>query len=309
VSKGVVSGREYSRARPRGFAPWKPQDAAAVLLAAVAAVLDEYRAYWPLTIRQIFYRLVGLEVIDKTEAAYLRLRVNMTRARRAGIVPWEAIRDDGAVTAGRHGWSSPATFWEAVRRVAGGYGADLTADQPAHVEVWVEAAGMVPMLARIAGRLDVLVYSGGGFSSVTWTHDTAERIARHGARCPDGAVVVLVGDLDPSGQAIGDAAAGDVVAFLDQLAPGLHVRFVRAAVTEAQVFEHQLPTAPQKPTDRRGATMAETVQAEALPPDVLVAELDHVLDRVVDLDVAEAAWWQGQQERAAILHTLDGLTA
>jgi hypothetical protein len=116
---------------------------------------------------------------------------------------------------------------------------------------------------------------------------------------------VLVGDHDPAGHAIDDAAAGDVLAYLDDLAPGLDVRFVRAAVTEAQISRYGLPTAPQKPGNVMGPHMPETVQAEALPPDVLIAEVADALDRVVDLDVAEATWWQGRQDRAALVHDLD----
>jgi hypothetical protein len=57
----------------RGFAPWSPQAATLELLEQVRAVLDEYENYLPLTIRQIFYRLVGAHNYDKTEQAYDRL--------------------------------------------------------------------------------------------------------------------------------------------------------------------------------------------------------------------------------------------
>ncbi len=41
--------------RPRGFADWKPRAATLETLLAVKRVIDEYAAYLPLTIRQIFY--------------------------------------------------------------------------------------------------------------------------------------------------------------------------------------------------------------------------------------------------------------
>ena len=43
------------------------------LLGQVEAVLDEYADYLPLTVRQIFYRLVGAYGYEKTERAYARL--------------------------------------------------------------------------------------------------------------------------------------------------------------------------------------------------------------------------------------------
>ena len=46
------------------------------------------------------------------------------------------------------------------------------------------------------------------------------------------------------------------------------IRFSRIAVTPVQIDELDLPTAPPKPTDRR-AFKGETVQCEAIRPDVL----------------------------------------
>ena len=55
--------------RVRGFAPWRPQAKTAEMLRAVRAVLAEYRAYLPMTIRQVYYRLIGRGIIDKDPAA------------------------------------------------------------------------------------------------------------------------------------------------------------------------------------------------------------------------------------------------
>ena len=44
---------------PRGLADWKPQQRTLAGLKTVQAIPDEYRAYLPLTLRQVFYRLVG----------------------------------------------------------------------------------------------------------------------------------------------------------------------------------------------------------------------------------------------------------
>lgn len=46
--------------RVKGFATWRPQKKTLALLEDIDAVLEEYSGYLPLTIRQIFYRLVGI---------------------------------------------------------------------------------------------------------------------------------------------------------------------------------------------------------------------------------------------------------
>jgi len=44
----------------------------------------------------VFYRLVATCGFDKTERSYARLCEAMARARRAGLISFDVIRDDGA---------------------------------------------------------------------------------------------------------------------------------------------------------------------------------------------------------------------
>ena len=91
----LLGGVTRIRTRARGFAPWNPQAKTLQLLDQVRAVLGEYEDYLPLTIRQIFYRLVGAHSFEKTEQAYERLCETLNRARRARLISMNAIRDDG----------------------------------------------------------------------------------------------------------------------------------------------------------------------------------------------------------------------
>ena len=46
--------------RPKGFIEnYKPTTASRALIERISAILVEYAAFLPLTVRQIFYRLVG----------------------------------------------------------------------------------------------------------------------------------------------------------------------------------------------------------------------------------------------------------
>src|SRR5690348_15221450 len=92
-----MSTRAPRKGRPRGFASWDPQPATLAVLDDVQQVLHEYRQHLPLTARQIFYRLVGQYGYEKTERAYARLCEYLVRARRAQIIEFSAIRDDGTV--------------------------------------------------------------------------------------------------------------------------------------------------------------------------------------------------------------------
>jgi len=76
----LFGGAGRTRTRPRGFASWSPRQETLELLARVNAVLGEYQDHLPLTLRQIFYRLVGAHGYEKTEQAYARLGEHLVRA-------------------------------------------------------------------------------------------------------------------------------------------------------------------------------------------------------------------------------------
>jgi hypothetical protein len=71
--------------------------------------------YLPLTIRQIFYRLVGVHDYEKTERGYKRLCEHLNRARRARIVAMDAIRDDSGAILAPVTWHDAAEFLASVK--------------------------------------------------------------------------------------------------------------------------------------------------------------------------------------------------
>lgn len=297
----TVSGRTYTSTRVRGFAPWNPRQDTLALVRRVQDILETYRAQLPLTNRQIFYILVGSdEGYPKTENAYARLCEYLNRARRAGMIAFSAIRDDGTQSSGFPGWNSPEGFWSYVRRLARGYEHNLTEGQPFHTELWVEAGGMVPQAAAVAGDYGIIVYSAGGFNGLTDKYETAERLAGKGKRT----IVLHAGDYDPSGLSIIDALAQDVTEFVTGLG-GVTPDFRRVVVTPEQIEQYALPSAPQKASDNRGEYMDETVQAEALPPDVLAAELRAAIEAVIDAGALDRARRRGDRERDQVLSELD----
>ena len=104
-------------ARPRGYADWKPNQESLTLVAQIQSVLDEYRAQLPMTARQIFYRLVGAYNYPKTERDYKNLCEKLVRARRAQMIRFSDIRDDGtAELGGDHGFDNPEAFCSAPTR-------------------------------------------------------------------------------------------------------------------------------------------------------------------------------------------------
>ena len=320
-------------ARPKGIAPWNPDPATVELLHDVRSVLDEYRDHLPLTVRQVFYRLVGQYGYDKTERAYARLCEKLVRARRATLIPFDAIRDDGTTVRGGGGYDSVDDFWDTVRYSAKGFRRGRQHGQPVFIELSCEASGMVPQMQRVCAPYSIPVYSGSGFNSLTAIKEVADR-----ALARDVPTVLLhVGDFDPSGVAIFNSLGADAALFVDQITDplrdpdgykdgfgerliakvcpnvnvqaGAELRPVRVALTAEQVDEYSLDVAPPKSSDTRSANWpySYTAQAEALPPDLLARVVDEAILEHIDTDVYEELLETERDERAEIVERLDTL--
>jgi hypothetical protein len=138
-----ITPSRKTQGRPRGYiSDYRPQRKTSELLKAVDRVLEEYRDHWPLTIRQVYYRLVGAHGYEKTEDFYKTLIHHMGNARRARVIPFDAIRDDGVTTVTMDHYASQEHFKAHIRRLGENYTRDKLADQKVHIEVWCEAAGI-----------------------------------------------------------------------------------------------------------------------------------------------------------------------
>lgn len=292
--------------RPKGFMDnWKPKPHIALVLDQVKEILAEYASYGPMTVRQVFYRLVGNYGYAKTERDYKNLAEWLVKARRAQIIKFGRIRDDGTIVKPASGNESRQEVWDylldILRKPSRYHQLDRQMNQPQYIELWCEAAGMAPMLAGMVRNRNIPVYSTGGFSSVTVTYETAQRVASR-----DKPTYFLhVGDFDPSGESIFTSMSQDIGAFVvgqfggrwnsatgetTELSDGKNCLFVprRVALTEEQVFEHDLPTAPPKMSDSRSANwFHEATQLEAMPPDLLEGVLTEYIDEILDHDLLQ----------------------
>jgi hypothetical protein len=281
--------------RPRGFTDWRPQRRTQARLEAVLEILEHYRDHLPLTLRQIFYRLVGTDQIEKQETQYANLCELINRARRGRIIPMDAIRDDGFIggMGNRLGYLDAEEFIQDVREQAESYTRDRQEGQDRRLVLFCEAGGMVPQLERVASPYGVPVKSSGGFDSTTVKHAIA-KAWRHGP-----VTVLHVGDFDPSGECMFDALSEDVRAF--SRAFGGNVEFIRLAVTQEHIALHHLPTAPPKQSSHQTKKrMQVTTQAEALDPVELASIVrDGIVNRM-DMAIYRQAVETEQTEREAL---------
>ena len=296
----LLGGAQRKHTRPRGFVAWSPQGPTKELLNQVEEVLVEYEDYLPLTIRQIYYRLIGAYDYDKTEQSYFRLCGHLTSARRARLIPMHVIRDDGGSVLRQRHWSGAEQFLAAIRAQAARLELDHSDGQTTRLVVMCEAVGMAPQLARVANPFGVTVMSGGGTDSVTDKYNFALELATHDRPTE----LLHIGDHDPSGVHIFLAFMEDVQAFSRDL--GGDVKFTRLAVTPDQIRRFRLPTAPPKLSDKR-AFRGQTCQAEALAPDDLAGILRDAIEARIDRSIYQRVLQREQKLRRDLIARLKDL--
>ena len=305
MSAEFTSGRKNGRQRPRGYIEdWRPQRATLQLIEQVREVLEQYVAHLPLTVRQVFYALVGRYGFDKTERAYGRLCHHLVMARRAKAIPFKALRDDRTTNVWTPWHADVEHFWDDVADRANAFRLDRQEGQKVRIELsGARRRAWSPQLHRVAGKYSVTTHSNGGFASL---HAVRQIVTDCCSR--DVPIVLLhVGDFDPSGESVFEAMTEDVMAFLkaDRVIETQRLIPERVALTAEQIAEHGLPTAPPKPTDSRSKRWkGETCQAEALPPDTLAGIVRDAIEAHLDLDRVDEQIERERRERTGLLRAL-----
>jgi hypothetical protein len=255
------------------------------------AIYEELVAGRPMTVRQVFYRLVSRGAIAKTETEYkatvCRLLGTMRLAR---TVPFNWIADNTR-------WMrKPKTYSglrAALSQTARTYRRALWDSQPTYAEVWLEKDALAGVLYEVTESWDVPLMVTRGYPSLSYLYEAAEAIGA--ADKP--AHLYYFGDYDPSGLDI----ARNVEDRLGEFAPWAEIHFERVAVTPEQVAHWGLPTRPTKLTDSRSpGFLGESIEVDAIPPDALRDLVRECIERHIDRRALAEVRKVEREERTAL---------
>jgi hypothetical protein len=242
------------------------------LVDAASAILDIQQ---PMTIRQLFYRLVSQGLIPNDRKNYQLVSRIMTKAREDGRIPFEYITDRSRPEYKPNVWNDAAGYASAVQK---SYRKDYWATQPNHVEIWVEKDAIIGSIEDVTNELGVTVRVGRGFLSTTRAHEIAERF--NNIEKP--ITVFYLGDHDPSGQAI----ETDLFNRIREYGSGSFT-LERLAIFKKDIADYKLPPLRIKQTDSNAASFAKkygnkAVELDALPPDVLRERIKSAVENLID---------------------------
>lgn len=251
----------------------------------VQEVLSELKAYTPLTLRQVYYQLIGKGCIENNRSQYNMLSNLLKWARIQGHIGWNVIEDRTRAFHDLTGWRSYQSFTNAsLNHFLSGYSRDLLQTQDKYLEIWIEKDALATIFKKVAINYTVPVVVCKGFSSISFLNDLKERLdAKQGKQ----RLILYFGDFDPSGVEMMESME---ITLRDEFnVTGLE--FKRKALLLKDVYTYQLLHNPDalKHTDTRAkkhiAAYGEVaVELDALRPDVLESKIKAAIEDELDID-------------------------
>jgi hypothetical protein len=256
----------------------------------------------PVTLRQLFYRLVVEGLIVNKDACYVMLSMITAEARRESNFP--DLADNGRTIHSYESWSSPA---DALRDATACYRRNRTDGQGIALYLAVEKATLVAQMQSWFGDLGIPILALRGYSSESYERQIAEHINASTNGRP--VVVLYAGDFDATGEDI-------MRNFKVQLTRRgiMSWTLEQVALTDEQVAEYKLPEYAGKPGDPRAKGFAERhgrlaqVEVEALAPEQLRDLYQRALDRHWNQHAHEAVLDVEQSERQEMARFINAST-
>lgn len=242
-------------------------------------LIDYAGRHGPVTVRQLFYAATVASVpgIDKDEAGYGKVQVQVLDLRRAGRLPYDSISD-----ATRY-MRKPRTFdgWEAaLQNTAHFYRKSLWSESDEEVEIWLEKSALAGVLYPVTSEFDVPLMPTGGYTSETFAYGSVDAM-----RGTDKALVIYaLYDFDRSGQDAALSLKEKVERFGAEF--DVQVQFHQLGLTEMQVRRLNLPTRPAKRTTVADQRWPYDFAAEldAIPPDTIRDMVRGAIERHLPAD-------------------------
>jgi hypothetical protein len=264
------------------------------MLRAAIKVLSEHRQYWPLSVRQVHYRLLNDPPLRHAKKAgstykndkqsYKDLTDILARGRIQGLVSFDAIDDETRPEEINRGSSSVGAFFkQEIQEFLKGYWRNRQQSQENQVEIIAEKLTVRPILSSVANEYGIPLTINRGMSGPTVKYKIAQRFRRSGKRK---LIILAVFDLDPAG----DAIAEDIRKSFERDFDIFDIEVYKAALTIEQVKDQDLtPSMDAKessPTYTKFCEKYDTIHAwelEALDPGDLQEILEDAIQEVIDL--------------------------
>jgi hypothetical protein len=263
------------------------------LIKEVNSILSEYSM--PLTLRQVYYRLVSKNLIPNTKTSYKGLSSQLVKARENGEVDDSKIEDRSRKVQGYgdYGYDNIQDFIDAqVTKFMKGwenFAMPMWEGQENYVLIALEKDSLSRLFVEVAKGFRVKVFATRGYGSYTFVKDVAKDLDPTKTN-----VILYFGDYDPSGRDI-ERDLGERAERYDTAESKFTIR--RIAFTPEQIAQYKLPPVPEDAEtlaklnrDPRTKTygMEYAVELDAIEPDNLQRLIRNSIVSQLDVEVWNA---------------------
>lgn len=285
-------------------------------LQAAQKVIEELNEYWPLSVRQVHYKLLNDPPLTQTTRegneewrycnnmkCYNKLSSLLVVARYHGHVAWDAIDDATRDSLTHYGFQNPNEFiGQQVDKFLEGFHRDRQEGQPNHIELIVEKNTLLNILRGTAKHFYVPLTAMRGYGGPSLWREIELRWRAKvesctGSKKPN-CILIIVSDHDPEGL---DLANDAVRSLRDR--HGVDVVATRPAITLRQARQLNLNDNPAKEKSsrfkeyRRITGTTSTWEVEALEPAMLIQFVHDAILKAMDIDQLNAVQEREAQER------------
>lgn len=272
-------------------------------------VAEELRPWWPMTARQIYYRLISSDKIKQGHWLWKNKQVDIYQAlvrtlkwmRIDERIPWNAITDEHRMTTPKIGFSDTNEFIDSeLDNFLSGYARCAAQKQDYYIEIWIEKSALLHIIKPIVDDFCRRIVVCRGYNSVTFQSEFYNRAvdAMGYAQKP---VVLYLGDWDPSGVNMIYAA---IQTLQEEL--GLsRVNYCRVGINPEHFNAIPADPIPIKPSDPRAKRFvmdygSTAYELDAFHPVQLQQLVKDAIIEFTDMNVYEQNLRQEQKDRGMI---------
>ena len=266
----------------------------------VNEILGQYEI--PLTLRQIFYRLVANYGYPNTNSMYTQLSKQLVKARMLGVIDEVRIEDRSReFLGGDDGYENPDEFLSHrinyFLRSPNYYSRKMWIPQPEFVIVWIEKDALSRVVSREADKYNVITSPSRGYASYTYIKEAVAKFPE------DKSITVLhFADHDPSGLDMTRDLQNRLQKYSELEGLDLNISVQRIALTHDQVQRYNLTANPTKTADPRATEYLEEFgnqcwELDAIDPNELQRLELEAIKSHIDTETRNQTLEQQRQER------------
>jgi len=281
-------------------------------------VVDEIMAWYlkvgmVLTLRGLFYQMVGKGIVVNTPEEYQKLGDLVEEGRMWGLLDWDGLVDNTRKIKLSY---SVASVPQALKELAVYYKLNRQEGQSVYLEIWCEKDALASVFEDTAAYYHIPLLVTRGFPSFTAVYDARARFIDQLRLGVKKAVILYVGDYDPSGLAIIEDIRTKLVEFRVAHKVGdaiVGIQVLPIALTMAQVKKAKpaLPPSDVKASDSRTKAYVENVgtrycwEVDALSPRMLQDLVKKHVEGLIDMRLFRQQLAQEEQDKERLRKIAD----